>query len=115
MSDMDAACVAIAFGLPVKAKKKKIIPSKPALFFFSELSVVFISFLKFGRRELHFLVKSSLFTSGYWYLYFSSKIAHASFFFLSDDYYIPSIYHATRQAVICRPGQLREYILSRQF
>jgi hypothetical protein len=71
MSDADAACVAIAFDFCVKAKKKKKTP-EPALLY-SELSIIFISFLKFTPRELHFKLRPLC-------LLLASKIAYAFFF-----------------------------------
>jgi hypothetical protein len=78
MTDTNAACVAIAFAFCVKAKKKKTPPVAAPLF--SELSILFIPFLKFARTELHFLVTSVLFPSGYRARYLPSKFAYACFF-----------------------------------
>jgi hypothetical protein len=92
-----------------KKKKKRLLSVRH---FSSELSIVFISFLKFTRRELHFLVTSSLFASGYLCRYLSNKISYASFF-LTVAIFLG--YHPKRQAVISRPGCIREHILSLHF
>ena len=71
-------CCLCVFAFCVKAKKNKTPPAAAPLF--SELSILFISFLKFARTELHFLVTSFLFASGYRARYLPSKFAYASFF-----------------------------------
>jgi hypothetical protein len=60
MSDKDAVSVAIALTVCARAKKRGETELLNVRQFFLELSILYISFLKFVRRELNFLVKSSL-------------------------------------------------------
>ena len=67
------------FAFCVKAKKKHLVKLRHFILS-SELSILFISFRKFSRKELSFLVTYFLFVSGSRSRYLSSKIAYASFF-----------------------------------